>query len=579
MIKFFSFSKDVNTVKKLVDDCLTSQLSSSLRPHDAVSALGPMYDSHDKSYLPKMQACESAISHLVDFCLDKKNEMNIFMHNYMQKIAYIQYTIKDVHFKFSVFQEALKRQSDQFEHLRVVRGIGPAYRACLAEVVRRKAAMKLYMGMAGQLAERLATKREAEVSRREEFLKVNSLYIPRDILTSMGLYDTPKQCDVNIAPFDTNLLDIDISDIDRYAPEHLVGFSSKIERQGTLKGSNSMSNESSLSAEAAEASGVDFNQNLDSLELHEGSELIEIAGTSKIEVENAKLKAELASKIALICSIGAEFDEESFDESKIGSFLKTAAEKTTEALNLKDEYEKHLHQMLKLKQMQCESYEKRIHELEHRLSNQYLQGRQLSIDEDASKLAVSSAKTHDSKSDISGVGEINENIGLNEAMDEVSCASSNAKSGLLSKQGKIQEGLDDNMTDSAGMLNPQLDSSMIDPHRDEGEPCDKDGKDATLADGAMALATSMAVSMSQPSNALPPEAVSAESMDSKANADIAQLQSALAEKSDQLTEAEGKINALTEEVSKLGRELEISQKLLDESQVMSILHPPTPPRT
>lgn len=109
----YSCSKDVNTVKKLVDDCLSSQLSSSLRPHDAVSALGPMYDSHNKSYLPKMQASHRTISNLVDFCMDKKNEMNIFVHNYMQQIAYIQCTIKNVRNKFSIFTEAVNCQNDQ----------------------------------------------------------------------------------------------------------------------------------------------------------------------------------------------------------------------------------------------------------------------------------------------------------------------------------------------------------------------------------------------------------------------------------------------------------------------------------
>lgn len=506
-------------MKKLVDDCLSSQLSSSLRPHDAVSALGPMYDSHDKS-LPRMQACEEAISRLVDFCLSKKNEMNIFVHNYMQKIAYIQFIIKDVRYKFSVFQEALKRQSDQFEHLRVVRGIGPAYRACLAEVVRRKATMKLYMGMAGQLAEKLAAKREAEVRRREEFLKVQSSYIPRDTLTAMGLYDTPNPCDVNITPFDTNLLDIDISDIDRYAPEHLVGFSSKTEKHGIPKASSSVSNDGSQSL--TEGSDVC------SLELLDGSEL-EIAGTSKLEVENAQLKAELASKIALLCSINAEFDEETLDESKMGSFLKTAAQKTTEALNLKEEYEKHLHLMLKMKQMQCDSYEKRIRELEQRLSDSYIQGPDPD-DEGASKHTSSAIKNQDSTA---AVGE------TNEAMDEISCVSSSTniiKSGTLPSK----QGLDDNMSDSSGILNhPQLDSSMVDPNRDEGESCDKDGKDTTET------------------------TVGGQTIDSKVNADLAaQLQSALAEKSEQLAKAEFKLNALKEE-------FEMNRKLFDESQVIS----------
>ncbi|KAL0337759.1 UNVERIFIED_CONTAM: Autophagy-related protein 11 [Sesamum calycinum] len=251
-----ALSKDVNTVKKLVDDCLSGQMSSSLRPHDAVSALGPMYDSHEKDYLPKMQACESAISNLLNFCTEKKNEMNMFVHNYMQKIAYIQYSIKDVRYKFSVFQEALKRQNDQFEQLKVVRGIGPAYRACLAEVVRRKAAMKIYLGKAGQLAEKLATERGAEVRRREEFFKEHGTYIPRDILTSMGLYDMPNPCDVNVIPFDCNLVDIDISDLERYAPESLLGLSSKSEKRRSLRSSSRMSDDGS---EAAEVEGsVDF---------------------------------------------------------------------------------------------------------------------------------------------------------------------------------------------------------------------------------------------------------------------------------------------------------------------------------
>ncbi|KAL0383097.1 UNVERIFIED_CONTAM: Autophagy-related protein 11 [Sesamum calycinum] len=559
-----ALSKDVNTVKKLVDDCLSSELSSSLRPHDAVSALGPMYDSHEKSYLPKMQACDRAISSLLDFCRDKKNEMNIFVHNYMQKIAYIQYTIKEVRYKFSVFQEALKRQNDQFEHLKVVRGIGPAYRACLAEVVRRKASMKIYMGKAGQLAEKLATERNAEVRRREEFLKVHNAYIPRDILASMGLYDSPNPCDVNVTPFDTNLLDIDLSDIDRYAPESLLGPSPKSEKHGASRTSLSTSNDGTQSAEV-EGSVGDMHERYDFQDRLEGSELVEIAGTSKIEVENAKLKAELASKIALLCSMSTELDYESLDDSKLENILKTAAEKTSEALHLKDEYEKHLQSIIKVKQMQCESYEKRIQELEQRLSDQYLRGHKHSPEDDRAGSAVSIAKTDDeNKSEVSVVGEMH----MRHAMEEVSCASSSIKSGLPDHD-KAQEGLDDNMTDSSTMLNPHLDSSMLDLHRDKGHLSDKDKKETPLSDEGMALsASNMAVSMSQPADVLSYETAVEPGGNAKVSDGLVMdLQNALAEKSSQLDNAETKIQELMDKVSKLGMELEINQKLLDESQL------------
>ncbi|VFQ61293.1 unnamed protein product [Cuscuta campestris] len=503
-----ALSKDVNMVKKLVDDCLTGQLSSSLRPHDAVSALGPMYESHEKSYLPKMQSCDRSITGLLDFCKDKKNEMNTFVHNYMQKIAYIQFMIKDVRCKFSVFQEALKRQSDLFEHLKIVRGIGPAYRACLAEVVRRKASMKLYMGMAGQLAERLAAKREAEVSRREEFLRVHSPYIPRDVLACMGLFDTPSQCDVNMTPFDTKLLDIDIPELDHYAPEYLLGLS----HRGKV-----------------DDCGFELPEKIDSVEF------LDIVGTSKMEVENAKLRAELASKIALICSISPEVGYESFDdEGKMDRLLQDVREKTSEAIRLKEEHENHLKSMLKMKQMQCESYEKRIQELEQRLSEHYMPSHKGSVGEGVSNLTTS-------------------------------CASSSLedKTGNLSKQGKTQEVLYDNMTDSSSTVNPQLDSSMVDPHRDEEHDqfCDKEANET--------LSSSMVLSVSRPVSAsLPSEPAAGPAFCSRLSEDVViELQKALSEKSSQLNEAENEIKRLRNEVDKLNGGLENKRKLLDESQM------------
>lgn len=379
-------SKDVNTVKKLVEDCLSSQTSPSLRPHDAVSALGPMYDSHDKNYLPKMLSCEQEISSLLNSCRDKKNEMNSFVHVFMKKIAHIQSTIKDLCCKFSVLQEALKQLNDQFEQLKVLRGIGPAYRSCLAEVVKRKSLKKIYMAKAEQLVEKLASERDAEVRRREEFLKVHSPYIPRDILASMGLFDIPNPCNAYIAPFDSNLLDIDFSGLDRYAPESLLGLSSKSKKHASLRSSLSIYNDDNRSDE--EEGTVEFPEKYDYQELLEGSELVKIG---KMEIENAKLKAELASKIALICSMRVELDYESLDDSKLDSILKNAAEKTTEALHLKDEYEKHLQLMLKMKQMECESYEKRIHELEHKLPDH------------VPNFVVSTTKIDDNQSEVSRV--------------------------------------------------------------------------------------------------------------------------------------------------------------------------------
>ncbi|CAL0307057.1 unnamed protein product [Lupinus luteus] len=553
-----SLSKDVNTVKKLVDDCLSSQLSSSLRPHDAVSALGPMYDVHDKNHLPKMQACDHAISKLLDFCKEKKNEMNLFVHNYMKSITYVSYLIKDQKLQFPVFKEAMARQDGLFMDLKLFHGIGPAYRACLAEIVRRRSSMKLYMGMAGQLAERLATKREVEVRRREEFLRAHSSCIPRDVLTSMGLFDTPNQCDVNIAPFDVGLLNIDISDVDRYAPEYLAGITSKLEKLGSFKGSSALGSDSSHSAEAIDIT-ADSIDRYDSEDLLDDSELVEIAGTTKMEVENAKLKAELASRIALICSLIPEIEYESLDDESVDKILKNATQKTAEALHLKDEYVNHVQSMLKMKQLQCVSYEKRIQELEQKLSDQYEQGQKMSVINDVAGFPPMVEK---GKSEYaSGEAHI-PCISTSEPMDEVSCISSSldAKLGLFTQHaGNSLDGVDENM----------LDSSMMEHHREEMQSVHKHKKDKIVGQSGMSLTnSSTAESMPVPHDLVPCVSVVCPELDSKVNDDkLLELQRALADKSNELNETEGKLKAYMEEVAVLRRDLEANQKLLDESQM------------
>jgi hypothetical protein len=567
-------SKDVNTVKKLVDDCLSSQLSSSLRPHDAVSALGPMYDVHDKNHLPKMQACDRAISKLLEFCKEKKNEMNHFVHDYMQRITYVSYLIKDQKLQFPVFKEAMVRQDGLFGDLKLFHSIGPSYRACLAEIVRRKASMKLYMGMAGQLAERLATKRELEVSRRDEFMRVHGSCIPRDVLSSMGLFDSPNQCDVNIAPFDDGLLNIDISDVDRYAPEYIAGVTSRLEKHGSFKGTSSSNSDSSHLAEDVDISTNSI-EKYDSEDLLDVSGLVEIAGTCKMEVENAKLKAELAARIALICSLCPQIEYESLDDERVGSILKNATDKTAEALHLKDEYIKHVHSMLKMKQIQCESYEKRIQELEQKLSDQYVQGQKMSSVNNAADFPLLAGKTDNCKSEFVG-GEANMPlISTSEPMDEVSCISSSfdAKLGLFKERaGKSFDGLDENMLDSSGMQNPHIDSSMMEPHRDEVQISDKDKRDKMTGQLGLSLTnSSTAESMPVSRDLVPCDPTVCPDLDSKVNNDkFLELQSALEDKSNQLNETGTKLKAVTEEVAVLKRELEANRKLLDESQVTVI---------
>lgn len=395
-----SLSKDVNTVKKLVDDCVTSNVPLSMKPHDAVSALGPMYHVHVNSHLPKMDHCYQRIEKLLESYIAKKHEMGCCVHTCMQRVAALQSSIRDVRNQLAALKEALSHQDEVFKELKLVRQIGPAYRACLAEVVRRKASMKLYMGQAGQLAERMARIRETEIARREEFLRNRGVSLPREVLVSLGLLGAPSQCIINIEPYDGDLLDIDIMDLEKYAPESLFGAHSK----GLSASCRSLEKSVADSLVTTEVEIGDDGGGIDE----------EISGTSKLEVENAWLKAELASKVALSCSLEQDFEELYANERDPRRARSLASQKTAEALALKDDFARHLQNSLKTSQLQCNAYEKRIRELEQRLADRHDQLRKLATDESKSDCTVD-------KSEVSGVtgdGRLPSGEALLELMDD-----------------------------------------------------------------------------------------------------------------------------------------------------------------
>jgi autophagy-related protein 11 len=494
----------VDTAKKRVDECSSPNLSASLRPHDAVSAVGRIYEEHEKTHLPNMYSFDESVSSLLEKCKANKNRMNHLVHVSMQRVKLVQFSIKDTMNELHAYQEMIGHQDKDFENLKLVSGIGHAYRACLGEVVRRRSNFKLYMGLAGQLAERLAAERETEMRRREGFLRTWDRYIPNDMMKQMGLFDTPSQCNVNISPFDGDLLKIDLPDVERLAPLSLVG-----------------------------GSGLGTPSNItktDQLSEIDSSASVTVEGTSRVEVENAKLKAELASAIAIICGLNAEVGFFNTPENgELEKMLMEMKEKTEEALVLKDEYANHLQSMLNSKHEQCVSYEKRIRELEQRLSEHYVQG------------------------------QTDTGFKAFEQMDEYSSATSafmekmTAAARQTSKN--ILEGGDENMIDlisgSNTNDNPSAESPQNSMDASMNQTGDAEKEERLEMRGDAAAAGEVGIGQHQVQE----------------EEDMTELKRVVEERTDILEEAEEKNRVLSEEVESLRGELEHSRNLLDESQV------------
>ncbi|KAL6861658.1 hypothetical protein ACP4OV_017358 [Aristida adscensionis] len=563
-----SLSKDVDTSKKLVDDCSNCQLSASLRPHDAVSAVGRIYEVHEKDNLPSIRNFDHRLTKLLEKCKDKKNEMNTLVHVCMQRVKSAQTSIRGMMNELHAFQEVMGHQDRDFDNLKLVSGLGHAYRACLAEVARRKSYFKLYSGLAGTYAEKLATECDSEKTRREDFYRTWSKYIPDDIMGSMGLFDSPSQCDIKVAPFDGDLLPIDVDDVERLAPQSLVGSFLKSERSQLPKSSSLINSSTTGNLNKSEQNPLSTDDKMDFQDFLGCYDTIDIAGTSKLEVENARLKAELASAIAILCSLGAEYGYDSIDERQIDALLKKTREKTAEALAAKDEFANQLQAMLTAKQEQCSSYEKRIQDLEERLANQYMQGHMVSGSKGTSDSLLSAFKGNDCNLDVSGGRQTQIRDESSVAMDETSSTSE--------QPSKQIEGGDENMTDISGAINLQLldsavctnlDAFMTElPRENERKIVNIDKEGRTLTQ--IAMADTSDVPIEDPLSILNSRTNEHHTLDLR-NKEllVSELQNTLDEKSEQLSETERKLSAVMDEVNSLKKELEHTRGLLDESQM------------
>jgi autophagy-related protein 11 len=103
-------SKDLNTVKKLVEDCVSGQLTSSLRPLDAVAALDPMSEVHINNHLPTVEHCDSKLSSLVQHMNKCKVAMTRCVHTQLQSVAALQRRIRDMRNQLVGYREAMQRQ-------------------------------------------------------------------------------------------------------------------------------------------------------------------------------------------------------------------------------------------------------------------------------------------------------------------------------------------------------------------------------------------------------------------------------------------------------------------------------------
>ncbi|PSC71466.1 Autophagy-related 11 [Micractinium conductrix] len=288
-----ALSSDLNKVQQLVEQAseqVASDPAASVQVTDTVHMLETMHETHVGHLLPRVTACHAAVEAFAARCLDCKNALTRDVFSQLHTISSQQSKIREMKNKLALFREALARQEGSVQELLVVRRVPAAYKQCLAECVRREAFMEKYAHSAAALAERMGVFREKELAMRDSFRKHVERLIPPSLLERMGLLEQPPHCQVSVSATEgERLLAVTLDDVRRIqlpwgAAQQQRAAQQQQQQPGTPTASD---------AEAAE-------------QQQHGEGAAETDVTASLQLENAKLRAELASAIALDCIRAAQ---------------------------------------------------------------------------------------------------------------------------------------------------------------------------------------------------------------------------------------------------------------------------------
>ncbi|KAL4447174.1 hypothetical protein ABPG77_007207 [Micractinium sp. CCAP 211/92] len=298
-----ALSSDLGKVQQLLEQTseqLAADPVASVQVSDTVHMLETMHETHVGHLLPRVTACHTAAEAFTARCLDCKNALTRDVFTQLRTISSQQSKIREMKNKLALFREALTRQDAAVQELLVVRRVPAAYKQCLAECVRREAFMEKYAHSAAALAERMGTFREKELAMRDSFRKHVERLIPATLLERMGLLEQPPHCQVSVSASEgERLLAVTVDDVRRIqlpwgAASLLAGPAPQQQPQQQA---------GALAGAAAQSAGGDEHQQPQQGATAHASEA---DVTTSLQLENAKLRAELASAIALDCIRSAQ---------------------------------------------------------------------------------------------------------------------------------------------------------------------------------------------------------------------------------------------------------------------------------
>lgn len=286
----------------------TSQVvAPSTGLQDTVGMLEAMHEAHITTALTSVAAQRAAIEAFAQRCVEAKNALATDALQALRTIASQQSKIREMKEALAPFPAALERQDAQISSLLVVRRLPAAFKQALAECLRRAAFAERYSSFAADLAERMGKFRLKEEAMRNTFKGHVEGHLPTDLLHRMGLEQPPPVCTVSVPQEEVKLLlPVTPEDLRRLHLPRYGSVSSSSSVQTTTGGGVSGGSGVQVEGKLAEETPVVAASVPRATALPPSQSPAVSISSSSLQLQNAQLRSELASQIALSCVQAAE---------------------------------------------------------------------------------------------------------------------------------------------------------------------------------------------------------------------------------------------------------------------------------
>ncbi|RHY60627.1 hypothetical protein DYB34_009395, partial [Aphanomyces astaci] len=154
--------------------------------------------------LPNMQNADDQLKTIMNSVADAKAEAYGVVCTNLKRVSELQCNIVAFETHLGMLKDALAYQKRQFAELKHVQLLPQAYDACVVEIKRRRQYGRLFQARINEMGEAMVGMRDAEIAKREAFLREHGQHLPRDL--APGLTEKPSHC-INLPAIEEDAID------------------------------------------------------------------------------------------------------------------------------------------------------------------------------------------------------------------------------------------------------------------------------------------------------------------------------------------------------------------------------------